>query len=108
MTGGPGESGGADGYVAWLRRVRGLVRKELLQIRRDPSSYLIAGVLPLLLLFLFGCGVTLDLRRVPVAVVVEQSTPEADSLLDSFRNSRYFDVVVARHRGQVENDLVAG
>ena len=41
----------------------------MLQIGRDPSSYLIAGVLPLLLLFIFGYGVSLDLRRVPVAVV---------------------------------------
>jgi ABC-2 type transport system permease protein len=84
------------------------VRKEFLQILRDPSSYLIAGVLPLLMLFIFGFGVSLDLVRVPVAVVVERSTPESDSLLDSFRNSRYFEVVLARHRAQMEEDLVAG
>ena len=88
------------GSAAWLRRVASLVRKEILQIRRDPSSYLIAGVLPLLMLFIFGYGVSLDLRRVPVAVVIEQSTPEADSLLASFRNSRYFDVTLARHRSR--------
>jgi ABC-2 type transport system permease protein len=94
--------------IDWLRRVLGLVRKELLQIRRDPSSFLIAGVLPLLLLFLFGFGVSLDLRRVPIAVVVERATPEADSLLTSYRNSRYFSVEVAQTRGKVEDDLVAG
>lgn len=93
---------------AWLRRVRGLVRKEMLQIRRDASSYLIAGLLPLLLLFIFGYGVTLDLRRVPVAIVIEQSTPEADSLVASFRNSPYFSVQFARHRADVEDRLVAG
>jgi ABC-2 type transport system permease protein len=91
-----------------LRRVAALVRKESQQILRDPSSFLIAGVLPLLLLFLFGFGVSLDLRRVPVGVVVEQSTPEAVSLLASFRNSRYFDVRVARHRAEVEGNLVSG
>src|SRR5690242_11273448 len=90
------------------RRVLGLIRKESLQILRDPSSFLIAGVLPLLLLFIFGFGVSLDLRRVPVAVVVEQSTPEADSFLASVRNSRYFEVRVARHRREVEDDLVSG
>jgi ABC-2 type transport system permease protein len=91
-----------------LRRVAGLIRKEALQILRDPSSFLIAGVLPLLLLFIFGFGVTLDLRRVPVGVVVEQATPEADSFLASFRNSRYFEVHVARHRREVEEEMVAG
>jgi ABC-2 type transport system permease protein len=94
--------------AARLRRIAALVRKEMLQIRRDPSSYLIAGVLPLILLFIFGYGVTLDLRRVTVAVVVEQSTPEAESLLNSFRNSRYFEVQVARHRAEVEPQLVSG
>ena len=41
-------------------------------------------------------------------MVIEQPTPEADSLLASFRNSRYFDVRIARHRAEVEDDLVAG
>ncbi len=92
---------------SWLRRVVGLVRKESYQIRRDPSAYLIAGLLPLLLLFIFGYGVTLDLRRVPVAVVVEDMTPEASSLLQSFKNSRYFQVQLAEDRRAVEEDLVA-
>lgn len=91
-----------------LRRIAALVRKEGLQILRDPSSFLIAGVLPLLLLFIFTFGVSLDLRRVPVAVVVEQETPETDSFLASFRNSRYFDVRLAQHRKEVEHDLVSG
>jgi ABC-2 type transport system permease protein len=91
-----------------LRRIAALVRKEGFQILRDPSSFLIAGVLPLLLLFIFTFGVSLDLRRVPVGVVVEQATPESDSFLASFRNSPYFAVRLARHRKEVEDDLVSG
>jgi ABC-2 type transport system permease protein len=88
--------------------VAGLIRKEAWQILRDPSSFLIAGVLPLLLLFIFGFGVSLDLKHIPVAVVVEQPTPAADSFLASFRNSRFFEVHVARHRAEVEPELVSG
>jgi ABC-2 type transport system permease protein len=91
-----------------LRRIAALARKEALQVLRDPSSYLIAVVLPLLLLLIFGFGVSLDLRRVPVAVVVEQSSPEAESLVASFRNSRFFTVRLARQRPEVEDDLVSG
>ena len=91
-----------------VRRVLGLVRKESLQIVRDPSSYLIAGLLPLVLLFLFGYGVSLDLRRVEIGLVIEQATPEAESFVSAFRNSPYFQVHVARHRRQFEDDLVAG
>ena len=97
----PPESSGA-------RRIAALVRKESWQIARDPSSYLIAGLLPLLLLVIFGYGVSLDLRRIPVGLVVEQASPEADSLATSFRNSRYFTVRLARHRAEVEDDLASG
>jgi ABC-2 type transport system permease protein len=91
-----------------LRRIAGLVRKESLQILRDPSSYLMAVVLPLLLLVIFDYGVSLDLRRVPVALVVEESSPEATSLIASFRNSRFFSVRLARHRAEVQSELVSG
>lgn len=90
------------------RRILALIRKESLQILRDPSAFLIAGVLPLLLLFIFGTGVSLDLRQVPVSVVVESPTPEAADLLAAYRNSRYFTVKLARHRADVEDDLVSG
>ncbi len=53
-------------------RLRGLVRKEFLQIVRDPSSIAIAFIMPVVLLLLFGYGVSLDVEHVPVAVVVEQ------------------------------------
>src|SRR5262245_49304651 len=84
-----------------LRRTGGLVRKESLQILRDPSSYLIAIVLPLLLLFIFDYGVSLDLRHIPVGLVVEQSSPEASSFVASFCNSRFFRVRLVRHRAAV-------
>lgn len=90
------------------RRILAVVRKESLQILRDPSSYLIAGLLPLLLLVIFGYGVSLDLRRIPIGLVVEEASPEAASLVASFRNSRFFTTRLARHRTEVEGDLVSG
>jgi ABC-2 type transport system permease protein len=91
-----------------LRRTGGLVRKESLQILRDPSSYLIAVVLPLLLLFIFDYGVSLDMRHITVGLVVEQSSPEASSLVASFGNSRFFAVRLVHHRAEVESELVSG
>ena len=91
-----------------IRRVAALVRKESLQIVRDPSTFLIAGVLPLVLLFIFGFGVSLDLRNVRAAVVVEQDSPEATSLLAAFQNSRYFAVRYARSRAEVADEFIAG
>ena len=72
------------------RRLRGLLRKEFLQIRRDPSAIAIAFLLPAVLLLLFGYGVSLDARNVPIALVVEHPEPLAASFAGKFAQSPYF------------------
>jgi len=89
-------------------RIRGLLRKEVLQILRDPSSIAIAFVMPLVLLLLFGYGISLDARNVPVALVLENPTPEAASFAASFTQSPYFDPRPMAHRRVAEAALIAG
>jgi ABC-2 type transport system permease protein len=71
-------------------RLLGIIRKESLQILRDPSSIAIAFVMPLVLLLLFGYGVSLDARHIPLAMVVEQPDANSASLVGAFRRSDYF------------------
>lgn len=71
-------------------RMRGMLRKEGLQILRDPSSIAIAFVMPLVLLFLFGYGVSLDAKHVPLGVVVENPSGEDADFAASFEQSEYF------------------
>ncbi len=75
---------------ASLRRLSGLLRKEFLQIWRDPSSLAIAFLLPAVLLFIFGYGVSLDARGVPLAMVVENPDALSASFTASFAHSAYF------------------
>ena len=89
-------------------RLRGLVLKETRQILRDPSSIAIAFVLPVILLLLFGYGVSLDAEHVPVAVVVENPTNDTASFVSSLFNSRYFAATVVRDRRAANHDLIAG
>ncbi len=91
-----------------LRRVRSLIWKEAIQIVTDPSSILIAFVLPVILLFLFGYAVSLDSTKMRVGLVMENRTPEAESLVSAFRGSRYFIVQVGSSRQQLIDQLVAG
>src|SRR5215468_2760608 len=74
-----------------LRRVIALVKKESRQVFRDPSSLAIGIVLPVLLILLFGYGLSLDVTNVPVAVVLEDPSPDATDLAARFRLSPYFD-----------------
>ena len=63
----------AASLLAW-RRVRALCVKETRQIVRDPSSWLIAVVIPLLLLFIFGYGINLDSSRLRVGDPTDPNT----------------------------------
>lgn len=71
-------------------RLWALIRKETIQIGRDPSSILIAFVAPIVLLFLFGYGVSLDATHVPIGVVIETPSPAANSFRQSLAASPYF------------------
>ena len=82
------------------RRLPGLIRKESLQIVRDPSSIAIAFVLPVFLLLLFGYGVSMDARHVPVAIVLEQPGAHGLSFAAAFDHSPYFAPQRFRSRQQ--------
>ncbi|MBW4051794.1 MAG: ABC transporter permease [Proteobacteria bacterium] len=66
------------------------MRKEFLQIVRDPSALAIAFVLPAVLLLVFGYGVSLDAREVPLALVVQSPDALTDSFTGRFAQSPYF------------------
>ncbi len=76
---------------AKLLRIRSLVVKESRQIIRDPSSIAIGIVLPVLLILLFGYGLSLDVLDVPVAVVLEDPSPDAAEVAAGFQLSPYFE-----------------
>jgi len=100
-TAGKGRGGGA-------MRLRGLVRKEFLQIRRDPSSIAIAFLMPVILLLLFGYGVSLDADHVPIAVVADQPTADTADFTAALTNSKYFDTTTFGTMRAAEDAVMAG
>ncbi len=92
---------------SWIR-TRALIIKELHQVIRDPSSLLIAFGLPLIMLFLFGYGSSLDTYNIKVGVVMEDLSNEARSLAYAFCNTSYFDAHLGHNRKNFEDELVAG
>jgi ABC-2 type transport system permease protein len=91
-----------------LRRIWALVRKETLQVVRDPSSLVVAFILPAILLTLFGFGVSFDATRVRVGLVVEDPTPETSLFVASLANTRYFQVERSADRRAFLDRLSAG
>lgn len=110
----PGAGGGAEprgeeiGTHFDARRLAALVRKETLQVVRDPSAMLIAFVLPVVLLFLFAYAVSLDVRGVRLGLVLDSDGPDATSLAAAFAATRYFDTAPFQDRREAAAALVAG
>ncbi len=77
----------------WLQQLLALVRKEFQQIVRDPSSYLVAGVLPLIFLLLFGYGITLDAGVLRLAVLNESGGRHSLDLAANFAHSPWFSTL---------------
>jgi ABC-2 type transport system permease protein len=67
-----------------------LVRKETIEIRRDPITLAVAILLPLIMLFLFGYGVSMDVEDVPIAVYDQDRTQESERFVEAFVQSGYF------------------
>jgi ABC-2 type transport system permease protein len=67
-----------------------LVRKEAIELWRDPITLAVAVLLPLVLLFLFGYGVSMDVEDTPLAVYDQDRTPESSRLAEAFVQSGYF------------------
>ncbi len=91
-----------------LLRMRGLLRKEWLQVVRDPSAIAIALVMPVVLLFLFGYGISLDARDVPVAIVADDLGPEAMEFAARLLLADTFRPRVVTDMRRAEDDLRMG
>ncbi len=76
-----------------LRRTVAIGRKEFIQVRRDPRSFMIAVLLPLIQILLLGYGARLDAEHIPVYVYDQEGSQNSQALLKRFQASRYFDVV---------------
>lgn len=70
--------------------LRALVRKEFREILRDPITLGTAVLLPLVLLFLFGYGMSLDVEDIPLAVYDQDRSQDSQRLVEAFTGSGYF------------------
>ena len=89
-----------------LRRILALVRKESWQVVRDPSSIAVGIVMPMVLLVLFGYGLSFDLKNLPVALVMEESSAEARGAVSGFELSDYFQTHPVKTMAEAERLLL--
>ncbi len=90
-----------------FRRFGRLLLKEALQMERDPSIFFMAIGLPVILILLFGFGLSMDLNHVPAALVMGERTPLTQALAAEFEGSPYFEIRTLQARAEAERLLDA-
>jgi ABC-2 type transport system permease protein len=92
-----------------LTRMLAVARKEMIQILRDTRSLIIVVIMPAVLVLLFGYGVNLDLKGLPVYVLDQEGSQQSQDLLRHFQASQYFHLVrVAREYSELTRALDDG
>ncbi len=90
-------------------RLLSIIRKEFIQILRDPRTLVMIVVIPIMQLFLLGYSATNDVRNVPLAVLDRSQSVESRALLDSYRAADYFQVAYAvDSEAEIEDLILAG
>ena len=79
-------------FTPFFRRLIALTGKESHQLLRDKSSLMIGLILPIVLILLFGYGLSFDLSHGRVGVVVQNSSPQGQQLIAGLKGTQYLDV----------------
>jgi ABC-2 type transport system permease protein len=80
----------------FTRRLVALTRKEFRQLLRDSSNLAIGILLPIVLILIFGYGLSLDVKDAPVAIVMEDTSPTAQDAVAGFQLSTAFKPIVVQ------------
>ncbi len=76
-----------------LRRTFAIMRKEVIQIMRDPLSLLVIFAMPIVQLVIYGYGVNLDIKHIPLCVYDRDASQTSQDLLKHFQATEYFNIV---------------
>jgi len=74
-------------------RFLAVAKKEIVQVLRDSRSLIIVLIMPVILVLLFGYGVNLDQKHIPIYVYDQEASQQSQDLLKQFQASQYFDVI---------------
>ena len=73
-------------------RLISIIRKEFIQIFRDPRTLVLVIIMPMLQLFLLGYAATTDVKNISLAVWDQSHSQPSRALLDAFRAANYFSI----------------
>ena len=91
-----------------IKTILALVNKEIKQIKRDTSSILVAFVLPMIILIVFGYGMSFNIENINIDIVTKDSGKITNDLTDLYMNSKYFKTNIVNCAKDAAEDLESG
>ena len=87
-------------------RLFSIIRKEFIQIMRDPRTLVLIIVMPIMQLFLLGYAATTDVKNISLAVWDQSQSARSRALLDAFRSANYFSIDYSVYSAVEYKDLI--
>lgn len=98
----------SSSFTGFVRRFIALLRKETRQMLRDRSNLAVGLLLPVVLILLYGYGLSFDVKHAPVAVVMEDLSPQARDITSGLNGTNYLAPVWMTSMAEAESQLRAG
>jgi ABC-2 type transport system permease protein len=90
------------------RRFLAVLRKEWIQVRRDPFTLRMIIVLPVLQLFLFGYAINTDPKHLPTGLLMAEHSKYERTLVAAMQNTGYYDIRTLTGEAEAERGLADG
>src|SRR5262245_46898683 len=91
-----------------LHRLRALLRKEWVQVRRDPTTLRLILLMPMIQLLMFGYVINSNPRNLPAGVLMAQSSKYERSIVSALRNTGYYKIRMVASEAEAEEDIANG
>src|SRR5664279_4593204 len=97
------------GGKGFWRKTWAVLVKEFIQLKRDRVSFAMIIMIPLVQLMLFGYAINTNPRHLPTAVLLQESSDLARSILAALQNTKYFKVTeLPRDEAELDRLLASG
>jgi ABC-2 type transport system permease protein len=91
-----------------FRRLTALLRKEWIQVRRDPMTLRLIIALPIMQLFLFGYAINANPKHLPTGLLLGEPSKYERTIVTALQNTGYYDVRLFSSEAEAEQAIAKG
>ena len=90
------------------QRILALLRKEFIQVRRDPVTLRFVIAVPIMLLVVYGYAINANPKHLPTGLLAKDHSKYERTILTALKNTGYYDVRTLTSEAEAERGLARG